>query len=422
MRLKPIARKLLVATYLYGDTIHQKITYMVFSSILNLFKKLSNGRMGLELKVLPLVWMDKSESHQKKLLLKGESGVAYGPYYLFQGQSTKQVCLPDVHYYKFENARVSINSSSVIVDEQQIIIERAIGPDQEAYSFSSGQIIAHRKDRALVRLGKTKNFKKGFFLGGNGSSNYYHWVTEILARLEFKHLFPSEYKSYPLLISEDVMRIPSFKYTLELFAKNHEVILLQNESSYRVDQLVYINSPNNLPFNLRRNKAIKKSHTTINPVSIKYLRGKVLGHILDIKESSIYPNKIFLCRKSGLRDYNQDEISQLLSTFGFIKIYLEDLEFKEQVKTIYHADFIVGPTGAAWTNLIFCQTGAKGICWMAEEASNFSAYSTIASIVGVDLLYVTYKAGVVSTTDLYSHEYNIDPNLIKQALIHCDIK
>ena len=120
--------------------------------------------------------------------------------------------------------------------------------------------------------------------------------------------------------------------------------------------------------------------------------------------------------KSGIRNYNQDEVFNYLSVFGFTKIFLEDLSFLEQVRTIYHADLIVGPTGAAWTNLIFCRSGARGLCWMADESGDFSAFSSIAGMVGVDLIYITYKSDVRSTRELYSKDYYIDLSMIENGL------
>lgn len=419
MIFKPIARKIiryLITAAVHSGLIHRKITNVLFNSIFTFLHWLSNARIDINIMALPLVWMDKSTSHQKELLRKIRNGTAYGPHHIGRVQPTETVRLPAVHYYLFENARISVNSSSVILSDNQVIIERAMGPDQSEYDFSSGHVIAHGIDTAIVRLGEAEKKNKGIFLGGNGSSNYYHWMVEILTKFEFIPMLPEQYRAFPLLISEDVNRIPSFRYTLDKLAKDYETIVLNKESSYVVDKLIFINSPNNLPFNLSSSGVIKCSHTTINPRSIDYLRQTILEDVLLTRIPCNYPKKIFLCRKSGLRNYNQDEVFKILKTAGFTKVFMEDLHFLEQVRIVHYADFIVGPTGAAWTNLIYCRSGAKGLCWLPEEAADFSAYSTIASIVGVDLRYLTYKAGVQSSKDLYSRDYYIAPYLIKQAL------
>ena len=76
----------------------------------------------------------------------------------------------------------------------------------------------------------------------------------------------------------------------------------------------------------------------------------------------------------------------------------------------------MGPTGAAWTNLIFCKTGTKCLCWMAEEFGDFSAFSTIAEIVGADMQYISYKTGARSTDELYGRDYSVDVSKIEYWL------
>jgi capsular polysaccharide biosynthesis protein len=411
-RIKSTLLRLIIKAYIQGALIHRASANAFFSVC----------RWGInspiDIMALPLIWMDESTANEKGLLRQGLKGIAYGPHYIGQVQSTESVSLPDIHYYVFERARVSVSSSSVILDDKQVIIDRAIAPDQDKFNYAGGlaQAIAHNGNTAVVRLGKSENIKKGVFLGGNGSFNYYHWMVEILAKLELLSKLPEHYQKYPLLVSEDVVRIPSFKVTLDLFARGHEKIVLSKELSYVVDELIYINSPSNLPFNLVANQKFKCTYVTIDSLSIDYLRKIALQEALKTPTHLNYPKKIFLCRKSGLRNYNQDEVFSYLSEFGFTKIFMEDLSFLEQVRTVHHADSVVGPTGAAWTNLIFCKSGAKALCWMADEFGDFSAYSSIAGIVGVDLRYLTYKASVHSTGELYYKDYYIDIGMIEKGL------
>lgn len=402
--------KALVRAYIHVALIHGESANALFSLCRRLI------HTPIDIWALPLVWMDESKPHEKGLLRHGSKGITYGPHYIGQVQSTENVCLPDIHYYAFEKARVSATSSSVILNDKQVIMDRAIGPDQHKYDYAGSHILRHGGKMAIVHLDKSDVIKKGVFLGGNGSSNYYHWMVEILAKLEFFSKLPDHYRKYPLLVSEDVVRIPSFMETLDIFAKGCELIVLSKQLSYVVDELIYINSPNNLPFNLFGNQKFKCAYVTIDSLSIDYIRKTALQAAEKTYILSNYPKKLFLCRKSGLRNYNQDEVFDFLSGFGFTKIFMEDLSFLEQVRTVHHADIIVGPTGAAWTNLIFCRSGAKGLCWMASEFGDFSAYSNIAAMVGVDLRYLTYKAGVHSTVELYKKDYYIDISMIKEGL------
>lgn len=419
MKFKAILRPILryfIKAFSYCGSIHRASANAFSKALFSLIRWVSNSRIDIRIMALPLVWMDELECNKKGLLSRGVKGITYGPHYIGRVQSTENIYRSDINYYVFERARVSVISSSVILNDKRVIIDRALSQDQDKYNYAGGHILAHDGDTVIVHTGKSEDIKKGFFLGGNGSSNYYHWMVEILAKLEFLSKLPERYQKYPLLVSEDVVGTPSLKETLDLFANGCELIVLSEKMSYVVDELIFINCPSNVPFNMLGNQKAKLPDCSINNLSIDYVRKIALQNALKTAMPLNYQKKIFLGRKSGIRNYNQDEVFNYLSAFGFTKIFLEDLSFLEQVRTIYHADFIVGPTGAAWTNLIFCRSGARGLCWMADESGDFSAFSSIAGMVGVDLIYITYKSDVRSTRELYSKDYYIDLSMIENGL------
>ena len=368
------------------------------------------------LKILHLAWMDEFEGHEKELLRRGKKNNSYGPHFVSKNQEISEVHLPDINYHVFKSGRISVLSSSVILNDELALVERATGSDHDNFSYSTGHILKHGIDSAVVRLGDFKSIDRGIFLGGNGSFNYYHWIVEIIAKAEFFLQLPKRYQKYPILVSEDCFSIPSFKETLSIFLGDSELKVLEKNLSYVVEDLIYINSPNSLPFNLKTGSKFDCSYVAIDRVSIEYLRKTVFKKALLEVNNDNYPKRIFLSRKNIRRNYNQEEIYNNLATLGFEGVFLEDLSFIEQVRTVYHAEFIVGPTGAAWTNLIFSQKGAKALCWMAQEFDSFSVFSTIAHIVDVELRYLTYVAGVHSTGELYAKDYFIDPKKVVHGL------
>lgn len=383
---------------------------------INMYRWMSFGSKNF--KVLPLIWLDNLVTREKILLRLGGESITYAPHFLGCSQLSKKTSTPNIYYFVFKNARVSAVSSSVVVNDEEVVIERAEVPDQHTHNYAQGHVRMHSGNKAVLFLPRAQRISRGIFLGGNGSFNYYHWLVELLTKLEFIGQLPGHIQDFPLLISEEIFSVESLKETIMLFIKSQprelQIILLKKDASYVVDELVYINAPNNLPFNLNGDAKFDISYVTIDSRSIEYLRRTALesSPINCIPQN--YNKKIFLCRKKDRgRNYNQDEVFNLLQLYGFIKLFMEDLSFQEQVRTVYQAEFIVGPTGAAWTNLIFSRPGTKALCWMAEEFGDFSSYSNIARIIGVDLRYITYKAGVRITGELYLQEYNIDLSLIE---------
>ena len=57
-----------------------------------------------------------------------------------------------------------------------------------------------------------------------------------------------------------------------------------------------------------------------------------------------------------------------------------------------NAEIIIGPSGAFWSNLIFCQAGTKAISWLPEKISSFSTYSTLAKYFGVKKKFLVAKS------------------------------
>lgn len=382
--------------------------------LFHIYKPLKKGMRNY--KILPLEWMDQAPASESGLLCKGKILISHGPRYLNGRSIQAQVHAPDLYYRAFKHARICSTSSSIILDDQKCLIERFSNISQDKFELSGGQVIMHGQKTAIVRFGTTEQLEKGIFICGNGSYNYYHWLIEIIPKLEFLDKLPERTKTYPLLVNEAVAKTPTFKEILEKFAPNREIIYLSNTTSYLVHELINIDTPNNMPFNLSNGMRFDTSYSITRQEAIDYLRRVTLKPSALPQPGDIYPKRIFLCRKKSIRNYNQQEVEACLTKFGFQSIFMEEVSFEQQVAIINHAEYIVGPTGAAWTNLIFCRAGTKCLCWMAEEYGDFSAFSNLAAIVGADLRYITYKTGANSTHQLHKMNYIIDVNQIEHQL------
>jgi hypothetical protein len=360
------------------------------------------------LALLPLVWMDQSKADEQGCLRKGKEAFSYGPRYANgRKQAIARIAEPAVHYRLFRNARVSALSSSVVLDNEQVLVER-IGNETRAFDYSTDRLMMHGPDFAVILNNATESLDKGIFLGGNVACNYYHWLIEIAAKSEFLPLLPDRFQDFPILLSESVEITPSFRAVCETLLPGREPIYLKNRLSYKVNQLVWLDTPNNLPLNVFGDNRLEAAFFHISTASIKYLQRQLLAASPDRTTKGDYPKRLFMHRKAGRRGYNDAEVAACLYNHGFNAVAMEELTFEEQIRTIRNADFIAGPTGASWTNIIFCRPDTHCLCWMAEESGDFASFSNIAMAVGVRLDYLTGRNEAGQKDKPYQQRYRLD--------------
>lgn len=70
------------------------------------------------------------------------------------------------------------------------------------------------------------------------------------------------------------------------------------------------------------------------------------------------PKRIYISRKGRRRVTNETELVELLEKFGFTIIEDKPRSLTEQISIYYNASFIIGPHGASFSNVIWCQPGA----------------------------------------------------------------
>ena len=312
--------------------------------------------------------------------------------------------IPAVSAFVFDDAIVRGCSSSVLLADG-FVLEGIHGIGGDRGHFVAGHLMAHGTESAIVRRSRPSPIPAGIFLGGNGAFNYYHWMVELLPKLEFLPDIAGLVDGMPLLVAEEAASIPTIRAGLDLLRGDRPIVVLERDTSYTVGRLIYVNAPSVCPFNLRARERLAVGDFRLRPESIQFVRRGLT------RRSAAQPvgeGRIFLARGRQRRDYNQAELIQVAERRGFIAVHLEAMALDEQVATIQTAAVIVGPSGAAWTNLIFAREGARCLSWLPDGAHEFAAYSTIAELVGVDLRFFTYRTGTTSTSQLYRQAYRLD--------------
>jgi capsular polysaccharide biosynthesis protein len=296
-----------------------------------------------------------------------------------------------------------------------LYVDQSFSRSPSCASNACGHLVAHGRRHAIVRRKVAPmSIEEGIFLGGNGSYNYYHWLLEIASKIQVLPRLPVAMRELPLLVSRRVAEIASFADMLKVLAPGRQLIYLDEGKSHLIQKATFIEPFVTAPFNLRGCNKFSAEHFSTRPEAVHYLRNTVLSAIGKAGTEK-WPERIFLAR-GNQRSYNQDELAAMAVKNGFGILYPEQHSFLKQVGYFANARVLIGPSGAAWSNLVFSNSRCKALCWMPEELGEFAAFSNIAGILGINLRYILYPSGVKSTGNVYRHSYQIRPDLFQRAL------
>ncbi len=369
-------------------------------------------------KRLTLNWLDEMSEHKVHVFRPAVPGQIQGPRYIGRSVQPKEVILPEVALYHFKLGQACSVSRSIVLPGDRLVTERVTTSTTRSADYSGAHLLFHGQTLALVRYQAPEHIEKGILITGCNEVNYYHWVLETLSQLQFVAELPGPYADYPILISTNSQTIASIKALVDSMGIQRDFIFLDSLKSYKIADLLLISAPNNLIHNLKGAAWSAAENSFARPESIRFLREKAFSLTTGVSRKTL-PTRIFLARKGDLRAYNQTQVLSLLEPHGFVPVYMEDHEVSYQIAIMANAEIIVGPTGAAWTNILFASKGAKALCWMAEEWGELSCFSNLAALVGVDMQYTSYRAGVSDTRALYFKEYCININIIETWLQRC---
>jgi hypothetical protein len=249
---------------------------------------------------------------------------------------------------------------------------------------------------------------EGIYLGGFAADNWSHWLTEFLPRAWLSQRLPEEYSSWPLLVPGRALRIPQFRDSLDALATGRCVIAVPDWDQVRVGRLLWLDgvvqkaelgadSPNDVSY-----------HELARDYRASLLVALALG------PSDREPLRVFLDRPTGSRPYNRDAVLDVVRKFGFVPHRCGEKSFREQAEIFLRAGFVVGPSGADWTNLLFAQPGTRCLYWVSESLSGLRTWASLGAVSGAEVHELTYdtpKGGFHS-----NEAYFLGPTVLEDAV------
>jgi len=266
--------------------------------------------------------------------------------------------------YKIRDARLytdRIHDTAVILDNK--IIE---GPSFQLRYADNRHIYNGKVDENIVfqkgtprKMRRLNNSVLSLLTGGAGNSNYWHWMFDVLPRLNLCnkviHLDKIDYFLLPSLIKKfqieslNLLNIPitkrlsseKFRHikAKKLIVTDHPVVTTGNAS------IDIQNIPKWIIQWLKKSFVNKDNINSKENIKKFFIERKI------IKNENI-PYRFI---------ENEEEVKKCLLIKGFTPVILENISFKEQISLFQNADCIIGLHGAGFANLSFCKPGIKVI-------------------------------------------------------------
>ncbi len=233
-------------------------------------------------------------------------------------------------------------------------------------------------DRAAVHYAffRRERLPAAVHIAGRCAANYFHWMIEYLPRLltaieagvdpDAKLLIPANI-AHPMRRALDIVNAGRFPV--------HE---FASDALLEADRL-FVPSMHSC---IVDGRALPLSHIgALSPRHLRFVRERVLRHVQDNHGGSPLPRKVFLTRGRRVRTLDtEDQIRSALAAEGFVAVDPAKLRFEDQVRLFRDAKAIVAASGAALTNLLFCENNPDVLALIGAHIADFNLYSNLLQI------------------------------------------
>ncbi|EHI98531.1 capsular polysaccharide biosynthesis -like protein [Clostridium sp. DL-VIII] len=306
-----------------------------------------------------------------------------------------------------------IGANYIIFDKDNYCIyDIALKDDEKKFDLKINNTVYVDKDITCISYDDPAlSIEEGIMLTSGCAFNFSHFHTEVLSKLclinEFK-----EYADMPLLIDEICFSIPHYLEELQLLNKNnHKIIYLRKGNCYNVKKLIYLSDLVMYPIEIKRGCPLHYKDSVLNDLCIK-----PLNKALAIENNNIF-KKIYISRRNSgnPRLENQDIIEQIFTERGYEIIYPEFMSFADKLKIFSEAEFIAGPYGAGFTNILFANKNAKIIC-IQPKAIESPWISNISGILGQESYFLDAELSKITPHRYWQNAFKPDAEFVRNFL------
>ena len=322
---------------------------------------------------------------------------------------------PEVYITIINNCIVTGGSNLLNVDESIICHDLFRSSHDYTSEELHGRFIINSRKSLITRTSKVKvedEIQEGAVFTDAVSGNYAHFLTEVLPRI---FIFSKEYPNTKISLIIDCDLHPNLMEALEMVVgENVDLIGLEMGEILLVKSLHIVSTCGYIPFQRRAKSKNLTDHSDgiFSPNVLCAMRDFIKSNISNAA-GVVKHKKIFIKRNSDYRNANNaKDVEDMLIAEGFFVIEPEKFSFKEQINLFSNAEVLVGVTGAAFANLIFCKPETKIIILISDYKNMIYGYwQNMASAVGNKVTYVIGECDDISS-QLHSN-FQIDlPDLL----------
>ena len=229
----------------------------------------------------------------------------------------------------------------------------------------------HRVMRQLCLPGKKRILGQVAILASTGSANYYHWLFDVLPRLEI--LRKAGFLKNPNLTF--LLERPLNKFQRESLCyygfTMPKVCFLEDFPHVVCEEMILTSLPGRIG--------------DVPPWVCDFLRSPQVGLSPTTNKKNMY---FITRRKTTSRNLlNENLLLESLASLGVQAVEPQDLPFSEQVALFANADVVIGAHGAGLANIVFCKSKSQVVELIPSEYRN-KCYWALASNVALRYAYI----------------------------------
>lgn len=317
---------------------------------------------------------------------------------------------PEIYIACLHNVEV-LGETGIVLGNNKALFDSPKYDTEKRIEFRFGPLKKYKNNQLLLAV-KENNLKVDYAINlcGFAPRNYYHFTMEIMSRLDYVKKIEG-LNEYTILLDESINNYYQLQQMVKIFCENKKILYIPSGKCAKVNYLIQPSMNTWMPINVKSRELFKISDNLLAKSGIENIRLRVSDFIRPQTKKKIFLTRI---NTNTVRISNESDVIKWFHEEGFEIVYTENLDYLEQIELFSSAKCIVGSSGAALTNLLYCHSGTVFGCIIPEEY-DFCMYSTIMYHIGGIQLFL--NAEIVSK-NLYiaADKYVVDEKKCKRYI------